>query len=135
MSPDTVEFADRVMDMYNAPYARDAGIEISRISRDEVVCTMELKPHQMNSHGRAHGAAIYVLLDHTFAIATNLTKDCTGQNTNVSFHRPGFGKLTAIATPINRSRSLEIYDVRVMNEDGKLVASSVCTAFVLKKEE
>ena len=134
MSPDTVEYAERIMEMYEAPFARSVGLEIASISRDRVECYLDLRPELMNSMGRGHGAAVYALLDHTFAIASNLVHDCTGQNTDVSFYRPAQGRLTAVAVPVNRSRSLEVYDVRITNEEEKLVASGVCTAFVLRRD-
>ncbi len=134
MSPDTVQYADRVMDMYGAPFARWLGIEIESVSADSVVCSLELKPEHMNSMGRGHGAAIYGLIDHTFAIMTNMAHDATGQNTDVSYYRPAQGRITATAVPINRSRSLEVYDVRVTSEEGKLIASAVCTSFVLRRD-
>lgn len=134
MSPDVREYAERIMEMYEAPFARFVGLEISEISRDRVVCYLDLRPELMNSMGRGHGGAVYTLIDHTFAITANLVHDSTGQNTNVSFYRPAQGRLTAVAVPINRSRSLEVYDVRVTNDEGKLIASSVCTAFVLRRD-
>ena len=134
MSPDVREYAERIMEMYEAPFARFVGLEISEISRDRVVCYLDLRPELMNSMGRGHGGAVYTLIDHTFAIAANLVHDSTGQNTNVSFYRPAQGRLTAVAVPINRSRSLEVYDVRVTNDEGKLIASSVCTAVVLRRD-
>ena len=134
MSPDVREYAERIMEMYEAPFARFVGLEISEISRDRVVCYLDLRPELMNSMGRGHGGAVYTLIDHTFAIAANLVHDSTGQNTNVSFYRPAQGRLTAVAVPINRSRSFEVYDVRVTNDEGKLIASSVCTAFVLRRD-
>ena len=134
MSPDVREYAERIMEMYEAPFARFVGLEISEITRDRVVCYLDLRPELMNSMGRGHGGAVYTLIDHTFAIAANLVHDSTGQNTNVSFYRPAQGRLTAVAVPINRSRSLEVYDVRVTNDEGKLIASSVCTAFVLRRD-
>lgn len=134
MSPDMAEHADRLLDMYTAPYARFLGLEVVSIERDRTECELLLRPELMNSMGRGHGAAVYGLIDHTFAIACNLLHDSTGQSTTVSFYRPAQGRLRCVAIPVNRSRSLEVYDVRVYNEDGKLVASAMCTAFVLRRE-
>ena len=133
MSEDVLEYADRVMAMYEAPFARAMGIEIESVERDRVVCSMVLTSTMMNSMGRGHGAAVYALIDHAFAIATNLAADGTGQSTEVKFYRPASGRLTAEAVPVNRSRSLEIYEVRVLSEERKLIASAVCTSFMLRK--
>ncbi|MBO4569058.1 MAG: PaaI family thioesterase [Candidatus Methanomethylophilaceae archaeon] len=123
----------RVLDMYQAPFARAMGIELVSVGKDGATCTMELLPTHLNSMGRGHGAAVYALMDHAFAIASNAYADGTGQSTEVKFYRPVHGKLTAVAKVINKSRSLEIFDVRVTSEEGKLIASAVCTAFILRK--
>jgi acyl-CoA thioesterase len=133
MSEDVAIYADRVMSMYEAPFARAMGIEIESIEKDRVVCSMVLAPSMMNSMGRGHGAAVYALIDHCFAIATNMLADGTGQSTEVKFYRPASGKLTAEAVPVNRSRSLEVYSVSVRSEEGKLIASATCTSFMLRK--
>ncbi len=127
-------YLDRVMDMLGAPFAREMGIGIESVDLDRVECSMTLLPEHMNSMGRGHGAAIYALLDHTFAIAANLIHDCTGQSSEVKFYRPASGRLRAVCVPVNRSRSLEAYDVRVLSEEGKLIASAICTAFVIRRD-
>ncbi len=124
---------ERVMTMYRAPFARMLGIELVSVGKEGATCTMELLPEHLNSMGRGHGAAVYALMDHAFAFASNAYADGTGQSTEVKFYRPAQGRLTAVASPVNKSRSLEVYDVRVMSEEGKLVASAVCTAFMLRK--
>ncbi len=124
---------ERVMTMYRAPFARMLGIELVSVGKEGATCTMELLPEHLNSMGRGHGAAVYALVDHAFAFASNAYADGTGQSTEVKFYRPALGKLTAVASPVNKSRSLEVYDVRVTSEEGKLVASAVCTAFMLRK--
>ncbi len=132
MSEDSVEYADRVLDVFDAPFAREMGIKIESVSLEEVVCSMELKPFMINSMGRAHGAAVFALIDHTFAIMSNMTHDGTGQSMEVKYYRPCMGNLRCVARPVNVSRSLAVYDVRVYSEEGKLIASSSCTAFIIQ---
>jgi acyl-CoA thioesterase len=135
MSDDTKQYADRVLEVFNAPFAREMGLEIESVSMDEVVCTMRIKPFMINSVGRVHGGAIYTLVDHTFAIISNMVNDGTGQNVDIKYYRPAMGDLRCVAKPINLSRSLTVYDVRVYSEEGKLIASSTCTGFVIKRNE
>ena len=125
---------DDVMRMYEAPFARFLGLEIVSVSMDRVECSMEIVPELMNSMGRGHGGAVYSLMDHTFAIACNIGRQCTGQSSVVTYFRPASGLITAVCVPINRSRSLEVYEVRAYSEEGKLVASAQCTAFVLGRD-
>lgn len=133
MSEECRPLAERVMDMYMAPFARAVGIEIESIEAERTVCSMTVRPDLMNSMDRCHGAALYALMDHTFAFASNMSHDGTGQSSEIKFYRPAKGRLTCTAVPINRSRSLEVYDVRVLNEEGKLVCSATCTAFLLNR--
>ncbi len=135
MSEDTKQYADRVIDVFNAPFAREMGIEIESIEKEQVDCRMSLKPFMINSMGRGHGAAIYPLMDPTFAIAANMPCDGAGQSMEVKYYRPATGNMRCIARPINISRSLKIFDVRTYSEEGKLLASSTCTAFIIKKVE
>ena len=134
MSDDIKQYVDNIVDMYNAPFARMMGIQIVFLEKDRAVCEMRLEPEFMNSMGRGHGGAVYALMDHTFAILCNLIHPCTGQSSTVQYYRPASGTLKAVCTPINRSRSLEVYQVMVYSEEGKLVASATNTSFVLKRE-
>ena len=135
MSEDTKQYADRIMDLYKAPFARHMGIEIESVSMDETVCTMDIQDFMINSMGRVHGGVIYALLDHTFAIISNMTHDGTGQSMEVKYYRPANSKLRCVAKPLNISRSLAVYEVKAYSEEGKLIASANCTAFILKKIE
>ena len=96
---------------------------------------MEIQPFMINSMGRVHGGAIYTLIDHTFAIISNMFHDGTGQSTEVKFYRPAKTRLRCVVRPINISRSLAIYDARVYSEEGKLIASSTCTGFIIQGSE
>jgi len=135
MSEDTKQYADRVLDVFDAPMAQHMGITIESISKEEVVCTMDIQPFMINSMGRVHGGAIYVLMDHTFAILSNMTNDGTGQSMEVKYYRPANSRLRCVVHPINLSRSLGIYEARVYSEEGKLIASSTCTGFVIRRNE
>lgn len=134
LAPELRQYVDRVEEMYNAPFARMMGIELVSVSADEVVCTMDLETKHMNSHGIGHGAAVYSLIDHCFAFATNIEKDATGINCDIRYHRPAKGRLTARTRVVNRSRSLDTIEVNAYNEEGKLVASATCTSFIVKRD-
>lgn len=134
MSEDVRCHIDNIMPMYEAPFARYIGLEIDSISSDRVECSLVLTPELMNSMGRGHGGAIYSLMDHTFAIACNMVHPCTGQSSTISFYRPAEGRIRAVCVPVNRSRSLEIYDVGAYAENGKLLASGTFTSFVLRRD-
>lgn len=131
MTEDTHQYLDRIKDVYNAPYARDLGIEIASISSEEISLYIDIVPKHINSRGFVHGAVIYALADHTLAFAANMDEDSTGQCVNIIYHRPlKSGRLVSKSRLINKSRKLKIYEIDTFC-DGKLISSSTCTAFRL----
>ncbi len=133
LDPSVESERERLTDMYNAPFARMMGIEPVSIKPDSVKMKMILKPEFKNSHGIGHGAAIYALADHTFAFASNIFNDATGQCCNIIYHRPAVGDvLESESRLINDSRSLSIHEVCVYCE-GKMITSGTYTAFKLQR--
>ncbi|MBP5394576.1 MAG: PaaI family thioesterase [Candidatus Methanomethylophilaceae archaeon] len=135
IDPSLSEYMDRIEEMYNAPFVREIGIELVSMDDKEVRTRLELRPELLNSHGIGHGGVVYALADHTFAFATNIKQDATGQSATISYFRPATGKyIEAVSTLINDSRSLSIYRVDVLSDAGKLVASGMFTAFKIRRE-
>ena len=131
MSPDTHIYLDRIKDLYSAPFARELGLEIESISKEEVSLYVDIVPEHINSRGFVHGAVIYGLTDHTLAFHANMDEEAVGQNCNIIYHRPlREGRLVSKSRVINISRSLKTYEIDTYS-NGKLVSSSVCTAFRL----
>ena len=128
------ELFDVVKEIHNAPYARLNGIETVSVSKEKVVTKMILTPDKLNSVGRAHGAAIFAIADHTFAFAANLGERQTALSVNIIYHRPGIGKeLTAISSKISETNSVSVYDVKVYC-DGKHIATASSIGFKVKDQ-
>ncbi|MBO4502159.1 MAG: PaaI family thioesterase [Candidatus Methanomethylophilus sp.] len=133
VSDDCLPFLENISDMLGAPYFVENGMEAVRISKDCVEVRKTVLPKDRNSNGFWHGGAIYGVMDHTFAILSNIEGHAVGQNSNLNYYRPGRGDvITAKAKFINVSRSL--YHVYVEAFDGeKLVASGIFTSFRLQE--
>ena len=135
IDPSLSEYMDRIEEMYYAPFVREIGIELVSMDQEHVRTRIELRPELLNSHGIGHGGVVYALADHTFAFATNIRQDATGQSANISYFRPATGRyLEAVSTLINESKSLAIFKVDVLNDAGKLVASGMFTAFKTRRD-
>lgn len=126
------EFSDHlehIREMFEAPYFVENGMEPVSISRNSVVIRKKVGKNDWNSNGFWHGGAIFGVMDHAFAILTNLDGLAVGQSSNVNYYRPGKGELiTAKAEFVNRSRSLDHVYIEAFDGD-KLVASGISTAF------
>jgi acyl-CoA thioesterase len=128
------ELFDVVKEIHNAPYARLNDIDTVSVSKDEIRTRMMLTGDKMNSVGRAHGAAIFALADHTFALAANLGEyRQTALSVSIIYHRPGIGReLTAVSSRVSETNSVSTYDVKVYC-DGKHIATATSIGFKLKE--
>lgn len=131
ISPELHCYLDRIKDVYNAPFARDLGVQIKSITPDEVSLYLDIVPKHINSRGFVHGAVIYGLTDHTLAFSANMKQEAVGQSSNIVYHRPVTeGRLESVLKKVNESKTLIVYDIRVYSK-GKLISSAICTAFKL----
>lgn len=132
MDPDVQECIESVRGVHEAPFTRANDIEIVHIGKDEVRLRMHLKEEHMNGNNVAHGAAIYAIIDDTFAFHANLFEPTVGSNVMVSYHRPATGgTLESSSRKINESRSLSVFEIQVFCS-GKLIATAMCTGFKTK---
>jgi acyl-CoA thioesterase len=86
----------------------------------------------VNFHGSAHGAAIFALADAAFAAACNAHgQTAVALEMNISFLGavvPGT-RLIAEAKEEALSARIGLYHLHVMDESGRIVASSHATAY------
>ena len=133
VSEDCQQYLDNIVEMLNAPYFAENDMEAVSISKECVEVRKKINPRDINSNGFWHGGGIYGVMDHTFAIISNIEGHAVGQNSNVNYYRPGRGDtITTKAKFINVSHSL--YHVYVEAFDGeKMVASGIFTSFRLQE--
>jgi acyl-CoA thioesterase len=85
-----------------------------------------------NIYQRAHGGAIYSLIDEAFETSCQTHGDiAVALNVNVSYTaspEPG-ARLTAEAREITRSKKIAHYDISVTDDAGQLIATAKTIAF------
>lgn len=120
----------------NDLFCRYCGIGLTRVAPGEAEAELKVTSDMMNSRGVVQGGAIMTLADFAFAGAANAmghTTVSTGVTTN--FLRPGTGKkLIARAKKIHHGKSTCLYQVDVVNEEGKLVAMVNVNGFTVAEE-
>jgi acyl-CoA thioesterase len=88
-----------------------------------------------NIFGLAHGGALFALIDEAFETASNSHGTmAVALNMNITYASsplPG-SKLIAEAKEFSRTRKTANYDIKVSDDQGKLIAS--CRALVYRKE-
>lgn len=101
------------------------GMELTRIAPGSAELSMAVQPWMLNGHGSCHGGMIFALADSAFAFACNsenqntVAAGCTIDYINPA--RPG-DRLIAWASRLHQRGRTGVYDVRVENQQGELIA-------------
>ncbi len=112
-------------------FAALLGLELRDAGDGYAKVLMPVTEHLRNGFGTVHGGAIFALADTAFAQACNGGDQLgVALEVDISYVRPGLsGTLVAEAREVTRNRRIGIYDVRVSDENGELLALFKGTAF------
>lgn len=105
--------------------SRAMGMTLQSIESGSAVVSMSIRADMVNGHNIAHGGVVFTLADTAFACACNSHNIVNvAQSCSINFIRPALlgDVLRATATEITRGRRSGVYDVKVENEAGKVVA-------------
>jgi len=113
------------------------GIEIVEYTPERVVATMPVTPKTHQPFGLLHGG-VSVVIAETVASAGSYqfidphTHQAVGLEINANHVRSQRdGIVKAIGTPVHVGRTTIIWDIRIYNEEEKLVCISRCTMAVV----
>jgi 1,4-dihydroxy-2-naphthoyl-CoA hydrolase len=115
------------------------GIEVTDLSEDRVVATMPVHGPTRQPFGVLHGGASVVLAETVASLGTyNLIDQesqlAMGLEINANHIRAkSDGIVTAVGTPLHRGRKIMVWDVRITDEDERLICVSRCTVAVVPK--
>lgn len=101
------------------------GIQLLEVRPGYARMQMKVRPDMLNGHGMCHGGFIFTLSDSAFAFACNsYNLQTVAAGCTIEFLAPAFeGELLqAEATEQSRSGKTGVYDVAVINPDGKKIA-------------
>ena len=101
------------------------GMRIEHIAPGEATLTMTVTEAMLNGQGAAHGGFIFALADSAFAFACNgYNQRTVAHQASITYVAPGRlgDRLTAAGREVHRAGRNGIYDVRVTNGAGELVA-------------
>lgn len=115
------------------PLAQTLGMRLVDLSPGFSAVEMDHRPELMNNiFGRAHGGAIFSLIDEAFETVCQTSGIITvALNVSVSYlASPENGsRLRAEAREINLSRKTATYNITVSSQDGTLIASAQALAY------
>ncbi|MBN9003988.1 MAG: PaaI family thioesterase [Rhizobiales bacterium] len=120
------------------PFAVSMGVTFVEAQLDRVVATMVVRADLCTRGSTIHGGAVMAFADAVGAAATviNLPADAKGTTTLES--KTNFIKgaaegstVKAIATPVHRGRRTQVWQTRLENDQGGLIATITQTQLVL----
>ncbi len=118
----------------------ELGMEYVELTPNRVVMSMPVGPKTRQPAGILHGGASVALAETAATIATAINIDLkkfnpVGMEINANHIRSkSDGVVTATATPFHKGRTTMVWDIKIADEDGKLICVSRCTMAVVSKK-
>lgn len=115
------------------------GIELTEIGKDFISGKMPIDERTFQPARILHGGASVVLAESLGSIASNLVIDdekqfCVGQSINANHIRPGLkGYAYGKAKPIHIGKKTHLWEIKITNEQDKLICISRLTMAILDK--
>ncbi len=114
------------------------GIEIEHIAKDKIVASMSVDERTIQPFGILHGGASVVLAETLASVGgwfllENLEQTVVGVEINANHIRSvkKGGKVTGTAKPVHVGRKIQVWEISLTDQRGKLVCVSRCTLAVI----
>ena len=117
------------------------GIEIVSLTPEKVVATMPVDHRTQQPFGLLHGGASAALAETVASLGAYLNVDpetqaAVGVELNANHLRGKTeGIVTATATPVRRGRTIHVWDIKIEDEESRLVCVSRCTLAIVNKRD
>ncbi|MGX7727837.1 PaaI family thioesterase [Rhodococcus sp. 2H158] len=107
--------------------SRSRGIELVRVTEDELEVTMPVAAHDTNGVGVAHGGVAYFLADSAVGLAANSRRDGSHvtASATMTYLAPGRAGDTLRAVcegPVSQQGRTSVYTVRVLDSACRTIA-------------
>lgn len=112
------------------------GVTVLEATADKVVVSMPVGPTVHQPFGLLHGGASAVIAESAASIGAYLNCDpatqyAVGVDLNIThLSAKRSGTVVATATPIRKGRSVHVWGIDIVDEQGKAIAVSRCTLAV-----
>lgn len=120
--------------------ATHLGMQWVEIGDDFLKLSMPVTEKTRQPYGILHGGASCALAETVGSVASALVIDmdkniCVGLEINANHVRPAKdGIVTGLCTPLHLGRSTHVWDIKITDEEGKLICISRLTVAILLKK-
>ena len=117
------------------------GIEITQIDNGKVTATMPVDHRTKQPFGLLHGGASVALAETVaslgaYELVDKETEAVAGLEINANHVRPKTdGVVTAVATILHRGKTTMVWDIKITDEQDRLICVSRCTMAVIKHKK
>jgi uncharacterized protein (TIGR00369 family) len=113
------------------------GIEFAELGADHLVGRMPVDHRTRQPFGILHGGASVLLAESLVSCAATFVaepgKACVGMEINANHLRPVTdGWVTGTARPVSLGRRSQVWEVRIVDDEDRLVCISRCTLAVIE---
>lgn len=101
------------------------GMSLVEVDEGRATLRLTVRKHHCNGHGICHGGVTFSLADSAFAFACNSRNQrAVAQHNQISYVAPAHSGdvLTAEAREVSLAGRNGLYDARVVNQDGTVIA-------------
>ena len=135
-----IQLAD-ILDFGKGTMADHLGMQFSEIGDSCLKATMPVDARTKQPYGLLHGGASAALAETLGSVASALVIDqskwlCVGLEINANHIRSAKeGFVTGTCTPIHLGASTHVWDIKIHDEQNKLVCISRLTVAILKRRD
>lgn len=119
--------------------ARIIGIELTTLTPDLVIATMPVDDRTRQPFGLLHGGASAALAETVASLGAYMNVDrdtqaAVGVELNANHLRAKTeGVVTATATPLRKGRTIHVWEIRIVDEEQRLICVARCTLAIVSK--
>jgi uncharacterized protein (TIGR00369 family) len=117
------------------------GVQLTEATPEKIVATMRVRPDLCTTGGILHGGAYMAFADTLGAIGAMVNLPAGARTTTIESKTNFLGgaaagtEITGESTPIHRGKTTMVWQTRIHNAAGKLIALVVQTQMVLPAQE
>ena len=125
----------------NKTMSEHLGIEWTELGDDFLKARMPVDHRTKQQYGLLHGGASCVLIETIGSFASAMVVDtskyqCVGLEINANHVRSATdGYVTGIATSLHLGKSTHVWDIKIYNEDNKLICVGRLTVAIIEKRD
>lgn len=137
---ETQDFAELINGSNADGWIRANGLVLTRATKDEVAARLEVDDRHRQAYGIVHGGVHAGIIETLASIGAALNafpegRGVVGLENHTSFIRAAReGTLQAVATPLTRGRRSQVWEGRVEDEQGRLLATGRVRLLVLEAD-